>query len=162
SGDPPPSVGNFVVVDHHDGTYGTYWHLLAGSVPVAVGDAVVTGQVLGRVGNTGNSSAPHLHFDVRVDWELDYPMPKFKEYRSIRVRMRDKNHACWIPRKTDTLASDNTVTLPPMTAKSRRVPATGSRAPQPSPRTVPRPKQKSRGDAQPSRERSVERATPPG
>ena len=112
SGDPPPSVGNFVVVDHRDGTYGTYWHLQANSVPVNVGDKVITGQVLGKMGNTGNSSTPHVHFDVRKDWEVGYPVPKFKEYHSVKVRMRDENHACWRPRESDTLKSSNTAKVP--------------------------------------------------
>ncbi len=106
SGDPTPSVGNFVVVDHRDGTYGTYWHLQENSVTAKVGDEVIVGQVLGRVGNTGNSSAPHLHFDVRKDWDVKYPTV-FKEYDSIKVRMRDQNHACWRPRRGDSLISDN-------------------------------------------------------
>ena len=110
SGDPKPSVGNFVVVDHLDGTYGTYWHLRP-SLQVGVGTKVATGQILGTMGNTGNSSTPHVHFDVRKDWELGYPDTKFVEYHSVKIRMRDKNHACWRPKTSDVLKSSNKINL---------------------------------------------------
>ena len=67
---PPPDVnvdnvlGNHVIVDIGDGRFATYAHLQPGSVQVSVGDHVHRGQHLGRVGNTGNSDAPHLHFHV--------------------------------------------------------------------------------------------------
>ncbi len=56
--------GNSVVVDHGNGLYSFYAHLQPGSVQVEVGDKVKTGDQLGLLGNTGNSSAPHLHFHV--------------------------------------------------------------------------------------------------
>lgn len=99
-------VGNFVVIDHGDGTFGTYWHLQKNSVKVAKGDKVARGQVLALSGNTGNSSTPHLHFDVRTGWSLGYPGNK-KEFPSVKIRIRDRNHACWIPRVGDALASSN-------------------------------------------------------
>jgi murein DD-endopeptidase MepM/ murein hydrolase activator NlpD len=57
-------LANFVVVLHADGTTGEYFHLERGSVQVALGDRVQRGQVLALSGNTGYSSAPHLHFGV--------------------------------------------------------------------------------------------------
>ncbi len=56
--------GNSVVLDLGNGKYALYAHLQPGSVRVKPGDKVRTGQVLGLVGNTGNSLAPHLHFQV--------------------------------------------------------------------------------------------------
>ncbi|HEY1292092.1 MAG TPA: M23 family metallopeptidase [Chloroflexota bacterium] len=56
--------GNKVVVQHGPGVFATYAHLQPGSIPVRVGDHVAAGQPLGRVGNTGNSFAPHLHFQL--------------------------------------------------------------------------------------------------
>ena len=56
--------GNSVVLDLGGGRYALYAHLDPGSVRVHTGDTVKRGQVIGLVGNTGNSLAPHLHFHV--------------------------------------------------------------------------------------------------
>jgi murein DD-endopeptidase len=56
--------GNHVIVDIGDGLFAFYAHMQPGSLRVKVGDHVEVGQVLGLVGNTGNSSEPHLHFDI--------------------------------------------------------------------------------------------------
>lgn len=55
---------NFVWLRHRDGTVGHYLHLAAGSLPVGLGDAVARGQAIGRSGNSGYSTEPHLHFHV--------------------------------------------------------------------------------------------------
>jgi murein DD-endopeptidase MepM/ murein hydrolase activator NlpD len=61
---------NFVVVLHSDGTTGEYFHLERGSARVRAGERVERGQWLARSGNTGFSTAPHLHFGVyRTDRE---------------------------------------------------------------------------------------------
>jgi hypothetical protein len=56
--------GNYVVIDLGDGNFAGYAHLKRGSVTVKAGDAVVRGQVIGALGQSGNSAAPHLHFQV--------------------------------------------------------------------------------------------------
>src|SRR3954468_14214537 len=57
-------VGNFVNQDLGGGRFALYAHLQPGSLGVRPGDPVQAGQVLGLVGNTGNSNEPHLHFHV--------------------------------------------------------------------------------------------------
>ncbi|TDC93554.1 M23 family metallopeptidase [Actinomadura sp. 7K507] len=57
-------VGNSVVLDLGDGVYAVFAHLRRGSVRVEKGDRVRAGDVLGEVGNSGNSSEPHLHFHL--------------------------------------------------------------------------------------------------
>lgn len=57
--------GNYVKVTHADGKSTFYGHLKLGSVQVAVGDRVACGQRLGKVGSSGNSTGPHLHFEPR-------------------------------------------------------------------------------------------------
>lgn len=60
-------IGNQVILDLGGGRYALYAHLLPGSITVEVGDRVQKGQTLGRVGNTGNSGGPHLHFHIIDD-----------------------------------------------------------------------------------------------
>ncbi len=57
--------GNLVAVDHGDGLATAYAH--ASAILVAVGQEVSQGETLSLVGSTGNSSGPHLHFEVRVN-----------------------------------------------------------------------------------------------
>jgi hypothetical protein len=56
--------GNHIVLDLGNGVYAFYAHLQKGSVNVTVGDRVKRGQVLAKLGNTGNTSGPHLHFHL--------------------------------------------------------------------------------------------------
>jgi murein DD-endopeptidase len=56
--------GNFVLLDIGQGAFAYYGHLQPGSLRVKKGDTVQRGQVLGLVGNTGNSTEPHLHFHL--------------------------------------------------------------------------------------------------
>jgi Peptidase family M23 len=56
--------GNHVIMNIGSGLYAFYAHLQTGSVRVKVGDKVRRGQVLGLLGNSGNSSEPHLHFHI--------------------------------------------------------------------------------------------------
>ncbi|HYJ56654.1 MAG TPA: peptidoglycan DD-metalloendopeptidase family protein [Mycobacterium sp.] len=57
-------AGNHIVQDLGDGNYALYAHIKTGAVKVKPGDQLATGQVIGSVGNSGNSDAPHLHFHV--------------------------------------------------------------------------------------------------
>jgi murein DD-endopeptidase MepM/ murein hydrolase activator NlpD len=62
------AFGIEVVLRHPDGYYTQYAHLAA--VTVDQGERVVPGQWIGQSGTTGNSTGPHLHFEVRVTPEL--------------------------------------------------------------------------------------------
>ena len=57
--------GNHVLVRHDDGVYALYAHLKKGSVAVSTGERVASGQPLGRCGNSGHSTEPHLHFQLQ-------------------------------------------------------------------------------------------------
>lgn len=59
--------GNMVEIDHGHGIVTRYAHLSA--IGVAPGQSVAAGQVVGRVGSTGRSTAPHLHYETRIDGE---------------------------------------------------------------------------------------------
>ena len=59
-----PAYGNAIVIRHGNGTYSQYAHL--SRIDVRIGQVVATGQHIARSGNTGNSSGPHLHFEIRT------------------------------------------------------------------------------------------------
>jgi murein DD-endopeptidase MepM/ murein hydrolase activator NlpD len=56
--------GNAVIIDHGNGEFSSYVHLLPGSIRVNAGDRVTAGQIIGKLGSSGNSTEPHLHFQV--------------------------------------------------------------------------------------------------
>jgi hypothetical protein len=64
-------VGNHVVLDLGDGVYAMYAHLRRGSLAVRPGDRVRAGQILAHCGNSGNSSEPHVHFQLMDGPDLD-------------------------------------------------------------------------------------------
>ncbi|HEU5246089.1 MAG TPA: M23 family metallopeptidase [Candidatus Udaeobacter sp.] len=57
-------TGNYVMIDHGKNEYSLYAHLQPGSVRVHVGDEVKAGDMIGKLGSSGNSTEPHLHFHV--------------------------------------------------------------------------------------------------
>lgn len=58
--------GNYVIIEHSDGNYTLYAHMATDSITVKAGESVSRGQVIGKIGTTGNSTGPHLHFEVRL------------------------------------------------------------------------------------------------
>jgi hypothetical protein len=63
-------AGNHVVIDHGGGLFSVLSHLQKGSVTVNVGDKVGPGQLLGKVGNSGASDLPHLHYHLQKGADL--------------------------------------------------------------------------------------------
>ncbi len=57
-------AGNLVMIDHGGDEYSLYAHLIPGSVRVKIGDKLSGGAPLGKLGSSGNSTEPHLHFQV--------------------------------------------------------------------------------------------------
>jgi hypothetical protein len=78
--------GNFIIVETDEG-FAVYAHAQTGSIIVSEGDKVVPGQRLANVGHSGNSTAPHLHFQL-----MDHPDPwkaqgipcGFRQYEVLR------------------------------------------------------------------------------
>jgi len=66
--------GNYVVINHGGGITSLYAHMLSGSLTVKVGDKVEKGDIIGKVGDTGWSSGPHLHFEIRKDGTAVNPL----------------------------------------------------------------------------------------
>lgn len=90
SGDPSNLAGNHVVLRHGPELYGCYAHLAPGSVAVRVGDQVEAGALLGKVGNSGNTTQPHLHlhFTRGPDVFRDPAAPV--GFRGIEIRGRGR------------------------------------------------------------------------
>ena len=67
------SYGYYIILDHGDGIQTLYAH--CSELLVSVGDVVTKGQVIAKVGSTGNSTGPHVHFEVRINGERVDPLP---------------------------------------------------------------------------------------
>ena len=64
--------GNFIEVSHDDGTISRYAH--CSKLNVSLGQIVKKGQTIGYVGSTGNSTGPHLHFEIKVNGNFVNPL----------------------------------------------------------------------------------------
>ncbi|CAN5379884.1 hypothetical protein BH09ACT4_BH09ACT4_04150 [soil metagenome] len=69
------TLGNYVQINHGDGTSSGYGHIVNGGVLVRYGQRVQAGQVIAHVGSTGASTGCHLHFIIRVNGQLTNPVP---------------------------------------------------------------------------------------
>jgi hypothetical protein len=85
--------GNGVIIDHGFGEYSSIWHMIPGSLTVKAGDKVELGQLLGKVGNSGRSTGPHIHYHVAAHGskrgEIGLPAPFLDVYVD----------GAWYPRK---------------------------------------------------------------
>ncbi len=72
------SYGNYIVISHGNGYTTLYAHLSSRSV--AAGDNVTQGQVIGKIGSTGASTGPHLHYEVSVNGSRVNPLQFFAGY----------------------------------------------------------------------------------
>jgi murein DD-endopeptidase MepM/ murein hydrolase activator NlpD len=81
TGNRPPCTGygSLITVDHGGGMVTRYAHMAASSIVVAVGDDVAAGDQLAGIGNEGQSTGPHLHFELRVDGTFRDPVPFLRE-----------------------------------------------------------------------------------
>lgn len=75
---PGGDTGNGIIIDAGDGVQIWYWHAQDGSTKVRKGDKVRAGQPLAKVGSTGMSSGPHLHFEVHVNGAIVDPVAFMK------------------------------------------------------------------------------------
>jgi hypothetical protein len=97
--EPPPAgelTGNRVILRVGPGLYVTYAHLKPGSVRVHDGERVRRGQLLGRLGNSGNSATPHLHLQVQITRSflsdgLPFVFDRFRLLGQITEPVSDEN-----------------------------------------------------------------------
>jgi hypothetical protein len=58
-------VGNCVIIDHGNSEYSVMMHMQQGSLTVKMGERIAAGQVIGKLGNSGDASGPHLHYQLQ-------------------------------------------------------------------------------------------------
>lgn len=78
-------IGNHVIVEHAPNEYGFYAHLIKGSIPLAVGDLVKRGEIVGRCGHSGHSSEPHLHFHLQDKEDFFFAMGLPLTFSDVRI-----------------------------------------------------------------------------
>jgi hypothetical protein len=78
--------GNYLIIDIGSGVYAAFAHIIPGSFMVAQGDQIVEGQPIARVGNSGNSTEPHLHFQLQdaPDYFFSHGVP-FVFYKYTKI-----------------------------------------------------------------------------
>jgi hypothetical protein len=110
--------GNHIVLDLGGGIYAFYAHLQKGSLKVKAGDRVKRSDVLAKLGNTGNTSAPHLHFhlmdgaSVLCSNGIPYIMDSFDVAGSIKLDYADETN----------LAADFSKAFRPVSARREQYP----------------------------------------
>ncbi|WP_455353648.1 M23 family metallopeptidase [Streptomyces sp. SYSU K217416] len=80
-----PAYGNAIVVKHANGKYSQYAHL--SKIKVQIGQKVKTNQQIALSGNTGNSSGPHLHFEIRTTPNYGSAMNPVAFLRTVGVKI---------------------------------------------------------------------------
>jgi murein DD-endopeptidase MepM/ murein hydrolase activator NlpD len=81
---PNGTLGNYIQIEHGDGTSSGYGHIMPGGIHVRNGQSVDPGQPIAQVGTTGASTGCHLHFIIRVGGVLTNPVP-FMRARGITI-----------------------------------------------------------------------------
>lgn len=92
-----PACGNQVNIAHEDGTQTVYCHMQYHSIVVREGEIVSGGQVIGKVGSTGSSTGPHLHFGVLLQngqWTdpFDYYRSTWQYFKNNNILTGDLNN----------------------------------------------------------------------
>jgi murein DD-endopeptidase MepM/ murein hydrolase activator NlpD len=89
--------GNNVTIDHGFGFHSLYGHML--SISVREGEAIKKGQVIGKVGSTGTSTAPHLHYEVHINGEavnpINYVLDGLSpaQYKELVIKAKQENQS---------------------------------------------------------------------
>lgn len=98
-------TGNYIILKHSNGVYVAFCHLLPASITVSVGQVVKKGEILGRIGHSGNSMFPHLHFQLMDSPNISVAKGRpcaFEQYEVFKngqwVKVYDS-----IPKSTDRI-----------------------------------------------------------
>jgi hypothetical protein len=90
--DVPDMRGNFITIRHGEREYSVIAHLLPDSITVNAGDIVKRGEVIAKCGNSGNTSQPHIHFQLQTGksffWSAGLPIA----FHTIRAQQKTNYH----------------------------------------------------------------------
>jgi murein DD-endopeptidase MepM/ murein hydrolase activator NlpD len=102
-------LGNYVRIDHQDGTYSYYVHLKTNTVPLTVGDEIGRGATIGQADNTGRSCGPHLHYQTSVvKNQLYYGQTTEILFDTwVQGQASPYSQPCYLPKSGDVLISTN-------------------------------------------------------
>jgi len=89
------SAGYYVEIKHDNGYKTRYLHMKKGTLKVKKGDKVTKGQVLGYMGNTGNSDGAHLHFDVNNGKSYVDPLPYLQGTKDFETDDKIEEDGYW-------------------------------------------------------------------
>jgi hypothetical protein len=78
-------VGNAVILDHQNGEFSLLCHFKFNSITVHAGDKVKQGDVIGLCGNTGNSTQPHIHFNLQDGPRMHLALALPAQFKNILV-----------------------------------------------------------------------------
>lgn len=121
-------AGNHIVQDIGGGLYAGYAHIIPGTITVKAGEQVHRGQVLGRLGNSGNSSEPHLHIQVcdAPSFLICEGVPmEFKRMSLTKYRIQKRGET---PIKLDVESTHDVSGEEPMEEELANFPAANPRA----------------------------------
>ncbi|MFC4075255.1 transglycosylase SLT domain-containing protein [Salinithrix halophila] len=111
---PNKSYGTLIKIDHGGGLETYYAHMYPNQIQVSVGQRVLPGQKIGEIGNFGNSTGPHLHFEVREKGQIKDPMKVLRKRKVVT-----KEETTDVEGSRDTIldpAKSDTVTVRPSIA----------------------------------------------
>lgn len=85
-------VGNAIIIDHKNGEYSLLCHFKHNSIKVQVGDEVKQGEPIGNCGNTGNTSQPHIHFNLQDGPQMYNSKALPAQFHRIIVNGKEKQN----------------------------------------------------------------------
>lgn len=84
--------GNYITIKHNHGEYSTICHFEQNSIKVKIGDLVKEGDILGKVGNSGNTQGPHIHFQVQSGPDFSYSKGIIITFKNAYINNHKKRH----------------------------------------------------------------------
>lgn len=96
-------IGNAIIIDHHNGEFSLLCHLKHNSIQVTVGQDIRQGEIIGLCGNTGNTSEPHIHFNLQDNALMHIAKALPAQFRKIVVNGEVKDN--YEPVRGDTVSN---------------------------------------------------------